>query len=142
MVAKKLTHEEMLDRFTARIVFTDTCWLWKGNKNRNGYGMFTTAWNMGYEAFAHRIMWEEYYGFIPRSYTIDHMCGQKGCVNPKHLQLMARSHHAKQGQRLGAQAKRDNPQQYCLRGHPRVPENLTKSGGCRECRRMRDRGDL
>jgi hypothetical protein len=41
----------------------------------------------------HRMAWEKYKGDIPEGYEIDHMCRNRKCCNPEHLQLLGISEH-------------------------------------------------
>lgn len=68
----------------SRIIKTETCWLWDGIHNANGYGIFQGR-NNAQNRLAHRIIFSYYNGPIPPRAHIDHMCGNPGCVNPSHL---------------------------------------------------------
>lgn len=60
------------------------CWLWQASKV-NGYGQFIVA---GRLFMAHRIAYRETKGAIPRGFHIDHICRQRACVNPAHLEAV------------------------------------------------------
>ncbi len=64
------------------IVFPSNCYEWTGPKHPKGYGMFSVS---GKNVYAHRYIWEWVHGPIPVGYEIDHLCGNKSCVNPDHL---------------------------------------------------------
>lgn len=82
------TPEQMLGVFTprlaAKVEITDTCWLWGGAKDGGGYG---SAWHGGRADCAHRVMYREHVGPIPRGMQVDHMCRNRACIRPSHLQL-------------------------------------------------------
>lgn len=59
------------------------CWVWTGRLNRNGYGR---AWWKGREPVAHRAVWEAILGTIPTGTVLDHLCRNRACCNPKHLE--------------------------------------------------------
>ena len=63
------------------------CWQWLGNIDRNGYGHMT-YWKDGHvkNARAHRHSYEMLVGPIPRGLTIDHLCRNRACVNPTHME--------------------------------------------------------
>ncbi len=72
-------------RWEAQIHRTDTCWLWVGAKFQKGYGRYGRASKRG-TALAHRVAYERWVGPIPSGLTIDHLCNNKACVNPAHLE--------------------------------------------------------
>lgn len=63
---------------------TASCWVWTGRTNNCGYGMF---YNNGIK-YVHRISWEIHNGEIPEDKEINHICRNRVCVNPKHLELL------------------------------------------------------
>lgn len=64
------------------------CWLWTGKTHvRCGYGMMSMGSAKAGEKYAHRISYELFHGDIPDGRIIDHMCHNRGCVNPDHLRL-------------------------------------------------------
>lgn len=78
---------EAIDRFYSRINVTASCWLWKGGKDKSGYGSFFGA--VGDTKFerAHRFSYAYFKGPIPKGMHVCHKCDIPGCVNPDHLFL-------------------------------------------------------
>lgn len=60
------------------------CWEWIGAKNPNGYGNIRVK---GETLQSHRVVWEMTNGPIPSGKQLDHICHNRGCVNPDHLRL-------------------------------------------------------
>lgn len=114
------------------------CWLWKASRDRDGYGKIKYGGTM---RLAHRVIYELLVGAIPEGLQIDHLCRQRGCVNPAHLRPVTwRENQLAPGSRARAAACAAKTQ--CPRGHPYDSENTYVWRGeryCRACRRPRDR---
>lgn len=65
----------------------DGCWVWK-TIQRNGYG---SAHYRGISTTAHRFSYLAFIGPIMPHMMIDHICCNKGCVNPDHLEQVTRA---------------------------------------------------
>ncbi|QIS38651.1 HNH endonuclease [Clavibacter capsici] len=75
------------ERFWAKVQKTEACWIWRG-ATTNGYGIFR---NESSNEVAHRVAYGWVYGPIPDGAEVDHMCFNRGCVNPAHLRLLTHS---------------------------------------------------
>lgn len=70
------------------------CWEWCGEINRKGYGRL---WVGGKRRFAHRAYYEAKYGPIPEGLQIDHLCRNRSCVNPDHLEPVTALENRRRG---------------------------------------------
>jgi hypothetical protein len=70
-------------RFWNHVVKTDYCWYWVGARRGRGYG---TAKIDGHLKQAHRVAYSMIVGPIRDGMTLDHLCRNKLCVNPRHLE--------------------------------------------------------
>ena len=61
----------------------EPCWVWTGRLNRNGYGRIRWA---GKEPVVHRLAYTLLVAPIPRTLLLDHLCRNRGCCNPAHLE--------------------------------------------------------
>lgn len=72
------------------------CWNWTGTMRSNGYG----AYRRGREQkAAHKVIYELRNGPVPAGYDLDHLCRNRACVNPAHLEPVSRSENLRRGSR-------------------------------------------
>lgn len=94
-----------------------TCWWWTGSRQSNGYGNFTVGSKKNrsnMKKLAHRLSYEYFVGIIPTDLHIDHLCRNRLCVNPKHLEPVTPRVNALRGSGFGGVNSRKT---HCLRGH-------------------------
>ena len=74
----------LIERFWRNVKKTDTCWLWVGFRDPNGYGRLMVK---GKPELVHRLSWAIHYGGIPQGKFVLHKCDISPCVNPEHLYI-------------------------------------------------------
>ena len=116
----------------------DDCWEWAGPINNYGYGRFHVN---GKRMQAHRAAYILKFGSIPVGLVNDHLCRNRKCVNPSHLEPVTNVVNVMRGQSPYAQKKR---QTHCIRGHLLAGANLkVRKNGTRFCRACdRDRARI
>lgn len=75
---------EVLQRFWAKVEKTDDCWYWRAALCK-GYGAFRVPPRT---VRAHRLAYELLVGAIPEGFDLDHLCRNRACVNPTHLEAV------------------------------------------------------
>ena len=137
--------QQILDRrlknFESKIQVKDGCMIWTGWVTRNGYAGF---FNGTKKVYAHRWNYERVKGPIPEGLVLDHLCRNRKCVNPDHLEAVTVQQNTLRGDhpRLMSLRRRPDPS-LCGAGiHPWVEENIlvTSYGNrCRACKREANR---
>lgn len=116
------------------VIQENGCWDWTGAIYPNGYGAHRKAGFKG--MYAHRVMYQRLVGPIPLGLTIDHLCRNRRCVNPAHLEPVTKRTNTLRG--VGGPAV-NAKKTHCIHGHPFSGENLwverTGSRHCRTCHR-------
>jgi hypothetical protein len=127
------------DRFWAKVErrAADECWPWRGAGNGHGYGHVLRERRT---VPAHRVAYELVVGPIPTGLTLDHLCRNRLCVNPAHLEPVTHRVNTLRG--CGPAARRATVT-HCPYGHAYTPENTYVSRRnqreCRTCRTQRSR---
>ena len=123
------------DRIFPRIRLTSHgCWEWTGNKNVKGYGRF---WMRGKDYMSHRVIYEHFKGRVSSNLCLDHLCRNRACQNPDHLEPVTNAINLKRGESFSTL---NGNKTHCHRGHEFSKTNtyLTPQGRrkCRACARL------
>lgn len=114
-----------MKRLLSKILFGDGCWEWTACRDADGYGC--VHWK-GSCQLAHRVMYESFVGPIPEDLELDHLCRNRGCVRPDHLEPVTQLTNQQRGLRATSEV--------CSKGHRFDEANTYRCrDGSRQCRR-------
>jgi hypothetical protein len=110
---KELECEILPARLASKITKTEKCWNWSASIRKDGYA---TAWdsNLKKPKLAHRLIYEILVCRIPEGLTLDHLCRNRSCVNPSHLEPVSIKENILRGE---SPAARKHRQTVCIKGH-------------------------
>jgi HNH endonuclease len=121
----------LLVEFLDRIEKTPSCWNWLGTIDRDGYGRFMANGKLW---TAHRFSFLAFRGKVDEGLTIDHLCRNRRCVNPGHLEpVSVRENTLRSPIAITAVNFRKT---HCIHGHELSGDNLYM---CKEKDGKRDR---
>lgn len=70
------------------------CWEWQLSKSSTGYG----SRRINYQTInMHKFYYEKYKGIVPNGLVLDHLCKNRGCVNPEHLEAVTQTTNCQRG---------------------------------------------
>ncbi|GAA3948015.1 HNH endonuclease signature motif containing protein [Microbacterium soli] len=128
-------NDSALNRWRSKIEKNDDgCWIWAASLGGGGYGKF--FFDGAYRS-AHRWGWEALVGPIPTGLDLDHLCRNRRCVNPDHLEPVTHRENIRRGMQSRG---RGDVESKCPSGHVRTSANTRvdkrfKSLVCRDCAR-------
>jgi hypothetical protein len=89
-----------LERLLRHVDASGDCWEWTGYRSNLGYGVSSGKGIKSRQA--HRALWLELVGPIVGNLDLDHLCRNRGCVNPDHLEPVTRRENMRRGIRWSA----------------------------------------
>lgn len=138
--------EELYKRFITKFDIQENgCWIWNASKTNNGYSQLRSRVHKFHGNSGHRFSYIYHKGEIPKGLEIDHLCRNRDCVNPEHLEAVTSSVNHLRGDGMKIWGKKNREKTHCPQGHIYSPENtyvLTYGGytrrHCKICTKARD----
>ncbi len=147
-MAKRDPVERFLEKFDIGEIpegFDSPCFVWVGTYGRYGYkptASYGHFWDGEGHPSVHRYAYKTFVGPIPDNLDLDHLCRNRRCCNPDHLEPVSRSENLKRGNNpiiLKKLAKERAERTHCRKGHRWTPENIyiDKKNNSRRCKTCR-----
>lgn len=111
-------YDSEIERFNKRIAAKENsdCWWWTGYVGSSGYGRFNIVGLT--PRYAHRIAWEiTHEQEVPRGLVVMHLCNNRLCVNPAHLQVGTQRENLNMARKDGLMKKPHQGATHCKNGH-------------------------
>lgn len=138
MKTKGSTHAPLIERVMRKsCILENGCVVWTGAV-KDGYGNIGAGGQFGRHVRTHQVMYEHFIGPVPEGLELDHLCRNRLCMAPAHLEAVTHQENVLRGEGLAAVNARKT---HCDHGHEFTPENTFLSNGrwrgCIACRRRR-----
>jgi hypothetical protein len=130
---RRIPLESWEDRFDKKTVrLPNGCLQWTDHlSKRTGYGLFSLLIDgRNIQRLPHRVAYERWKGPIPPGMDVDHLCRNRGCVEPDHLEAVTHLENVRRGNAPSTIASREG---LCKFGHPLTQAKTQKR--CLQCRR-------
>lgn len=94
VMGRAFVRKSAANRFFDKVDLSGECWRWTAAISDNGYGKF---WRGDRLVYAHQFAFELLVGDDIAGLDLDHLCRDRACVNPEHLEPVSRAENLRRG---------------------------------------------
>jgi hypothetical protein len=114
---KNAVAKDLLYKILNRLVKADDCWVYPPNET-TGYSRIM---HDRHRQMTHRAVYEILVGTIPEGLQLDHLCRNRACINPDHLEPVTKQENLARGNGVMAKNARKT---HCKNGHEFTEQNI------------------
>lgn len=126
-----------LELFWAKVDKSPGCWNWTAAKDRDGYGVWSVRQNGKIKQYrVHRVALMGTPNGLDESLTVDHLCKNKTCLNPEHLEQVSLAENVKRSTSF------NGSKTHCKNGHEFTVENTRITATRRFCKKCHANNEM